>query len=176
MKPKSFLMTAVLSLVFSAIVGLVGCGPADSAPASQAIEALPFSVPEQFTYDQSATEKNGLLTFRSDNRTTLIVSYKDTSDGFLDQSREQEVTVGSLVESYRAAGLEVTVTDLERQDFDTGLLYTYTVHLANEVGATITRKYIKITDGHILDLSCGGNVTNEDAIDTDYAVVQAALE
>lgn len=176
MKRKTIFIAALLAIISAAIICLAGCSNADTAAISQSIENLPFTVPDLFTYNADATEKNGMLTFTSDNRTTLIVSCSDASNGFLEQSRSEPMTEASLVASYKSAGLDVTITDLDKQDTDSALIYTYTVHLSTQNGTTITRKYIKITDGQILDISCGGNVTNEDTIDVDYGAVLTALQ
>ncbi len=174
MKRKTILITVLLAVLAAALC-LGGCGSMDPA-VSQAVSALPFTVPPLFTYNGDATEQNGMLTFTSENGTTLIVSCTDSTEAFLEESRGEELTADSITASYQAAGLEVTVTGLDRQETEQALLYTYAVYYTNSNGTTITRKYIRITAAQVLDLSCGGNVANVDVIDMDYSAVLAAVQ
>ncbi|MDD5952480.1 MAG: hypothetical protein PUC32_02320 [Oscillospiraceae bacterium] len=176
MKAKTIFLTVVLAVLAPMCLLSGGCGRETTAAMSPQGSSLPFTMPALFTYDKEASAKNGMLTFTSDSGTTLIVAYSDTQKGFLQQSRSHPLTENSLVTSYKDAGLDVSVTDLKLQDSDTALTYTFTVHLSTQNGSTITRKYIRITEGKVLDLSCGGNVVDSDTIDLDYGAVVQAIE
>ena len=86
------------------------------------------------------------------------------------------MTKESLVAAYKAGGLDVTVSNLHIKDLDDQYSLTYTVHLTTQNGSTITRKYIRITGKELLDISCGGNVTNKDLIDLEYTEVLQAVQ
>lgn len=175
MKWKTIVITAILT-IFAAVLALFsGCtGSMDTATASK-ISALPFAVPAQFAYNAEATKENDLLTFLSSSGTTLIISHSHTAGNYLEQALSQEITETSLVRAYKNAGLDVSVTNLQVEKNEDSLTYTFSVHLSTQHGSTVTRKYIHLTKQEALDLSCGGNVVNEDAIDLDYAALLQAV-
>lgn len=175
MKWKTIVLTAILTIFAAMLSVFSGCaGQIDHAAASK-ISALPFAVPEQFTYNAEATRENDLLTYLSRSGTTLIISYNQTAGNFLEQALTQDITEASLVRSYKNAGLDVSVTGLQVEKAEDSLTYTFSVHLTTQHGSTVTRKYIRLTKQEALDLSCGGNVVNEDAIDLDYAALLQAV-
>lgn len=175
MKDKRIIIAALFAVVWVAMFCFAGCGTDMPSAAAQSAQALPFSVPSIFTLDEDATARNGMLTFQSDSRTTLIVSCRDATPEFLERTRSSTMTEQSLVAAYKNSGLDVTVSDLHTRSSDDCLLYTYTVHLSTQNGSTLTRKYIRITEEQVLDISCGGNVVNEDAVDLDYTALLAVL-
>lgn len=175
MQWKTIVITAILT-IFTAVLSLSsGCTSIDHTAASQ-ISALPFAIPSQFTYDAEATAKNEMLTFTSNSGTTLIVSQSKTAGNYLEQALQQEITETSLVRSYKDAGLDVSVTNLQVDKQADSLTYTFSVHLSTQNGSTVTRKYIHLTKQEALDLSCGGDVNNEDAIDLDYGTLLQVLQ
>lgn len=174
MKWKTIVITAILT-IFAASLFFAGCAGRPDAAAASRISALPFAVPEQFTYNAEATKQNELLTFLSESGTTLIVSHSQTAGNYLEQAMAKEITEASLVRSYKNAGLDVSVTNLQVEKQEDSLTYTFSVHLSTRHGATVTRKYIHLTRQEALDLSCGGNAADEDAIDLDYASLLQAV-
>ena len=175
MKEKR-LMFALFATLWLALLCFGGCGADKPTAAQTAADSLPFSVPSIFTPDEEKTARNQMLTFQSQNHTTLIVSYKDSTASFLSHIRKTKMTKEALVSAYKAGGLDVTVSDLHVKDLEKQYSLTYTVHLTTQNGSTITRKYIRITEKEVLDISCGGNVANKDLIDLDYTEVLQAIQ
>ncbi len=174
MKWKTIVITAILT-IFAVLLFFSGCaGRMDTAAASR-ISALPFTVPKQFVYNAEATEQNELLTFLSESGTTLIISHSQTAGNYLEQAMAKEITEASLVRSYKNAGLDVSITNLQVEKQKDSLTYTFSVHLSTRHGSTVTRKYIHLTKQEALDLSCGGNVADEDTIDLDYGALLQAV-
>lgn len=177
MQRKKFFLALWLAVLSVTGLALSGCGASnDAATAMAAIESLPFRVPDAFSYSAESTARNNMLTFVSDNQTTLIVACTDTNEDFLEAARKQTITAATLTASYKESGLDVSIDQLNKQSTADKLLYTYTVHLPSLSGNTVTHKYIRITKTRALDLSCGGDAENSDAIDADYRAVVAAIE
>ncbi len=175
MKEKRLLFVLFATLWLT-LLCFGGCGSDKPSAAQTAAESLPFSVPSIFTPDEDGTARNQMLTFQSQNHTTLIVSRKDSTASFLSHIRKTKMTKEALVAAYKAGGLDVTVSNLHIKDLDDQYSLTYTVHLTTQNGSTITRKYIRITGKELLDISCGGNVTNKDLIDLEYTEVLQAVQ
>lgn len=179
MRLKSILLTVFLTTLSITTVCLTGCSDPSStstALSEETVAQLPFTVPEEFSYNADATQQNQMLTFTSENKTTLIVSYTDSSAQLLSESKKESITEASLIASYKESGLDVSISDLKKQDKDTELCYTYTVSMASHNATTITYKYIRITDEKVLDISCGGNEKNLDALKADYAALEQVLK
>lgn len=177
MQLKRILFTVWLMMLSVMGLSLFGCSADnDAATAMAAIESLPFPMPDRFSYSAEATARNDMLTFVSNDQTTLIISCTDANEDFLNAARSQTITAAALTASYKEAGLDVSIDKLDKQSTADKLLYTYTVHLPSLSGNTVTRKYIRITKSQILDLSCGGSAENSDTIDGDYNAVIQAIE
>ena len=167
----------ILVMLLCAPLFLAGCSGADDLPAFalETLEKMPFNVPAQFAYDDGATRKNEMLTYRSDGGVTLILSCKASSETQLRQRRQETVSERTLEQAYHKAGLEVTVSLLRKTETRDRLDYTYTVRMTDQYGTSLTRKLLRVTKRYRLDISCGGREEDEDRIDEDFAaVLQAA--
>ena len=174
---KKILLTLCLAVFSVTGLALSGCNDTnDVATAVAAIESLPFKMPATFSYSAEATARNDMLTFVSENQTTLIVECTETNEAFLESARRQDVTASTLTASYKEAGLDVSIESLDKDAAADKLVYTYTVRLPSLSGNTVTRKYIRITENQTLDISCGGSAENGETIKKEYDAVVQAVE